>query len=131
MPNQSDANIKLVYAVDNNSFFAIDVVNEGTPFDVIANIEIGGDIMQSVDGFDLRVFIRNLSQSTILVSDTVSQNLADQADPFNQEVRVNFAGGWSANDGDVLEPVASFKVRAGINSDYSTLKGNTFMVSVP
>ncbi len=131
MPNQSDANIKLVYAVDNNSFFAIDVVNEGNPFDVINNIEIGPDIMQSVDGFDLRVFIRNLSQSNILVSNTVSQNLADQADAFNAEVRVEFAGGWNANDGDVLEPVASFKVRAGINSDYSTLKGNTFMVSVP
>ena len=131
MPNQSDANIKLVYAVDNNLFFAIDVVNEGDPFDVICNFEVGNDIMQSVDGFDLRVFIRNLSQSNILLSRTVSQNLADSPDPFNVEQRVDFAGGWNADDGDVLEPVASLKVRAGINSDYSTVRGNTFMVSVP
>ena len=131
MPNQSDANIKLVYAVDQNSFFAIDAVNNGDPFDVIANVEIGGDIMQSVDGFDLRVFIRNLSQSTTLLSEVVSDNLADQTDPLNSELRVPFPGGWNAGDGDVLEAVASFKVRAGVNSDYSTQKTGTFMVSAP
>ncbi len=129
MPNQWDANIKLLYPVDDGTFFTVDSVNVGDEFDVIANVEVGANIMQNVDGFDLRVAVRNLTKSTILDTQSVSENLTDQADPLNREIRVDFPGGWTEDDGDVLEAVGAFKVRAGINSDYSSQGTETFMVS--
>jgi hypothetical protein len=49
----------------------------------------------------------------------------------NEELRANFAppgGGWG-NDGDVLEVIASYKVTAGVNTDYSTARSELFIVT--
>lgn len=129
MPGTWDANIKLLYAVDDGGFFAIDTVNNGDSFDVIANVEIGANLMQVVTKHDLFMFVRNLSQSNILASQTFNQSLTPQNAPLNQEIRVNFPGGWNASEGDVLEVVTAYKVAAGVNSDYSSQKTNTFIVS--
>jgi hypothetical protein len=129
MPNQSDANIKLAYPVDVGTFFTLDVLVNGTPFDVIANVEVGENIMQSVDGYDLWVSVRNLSQSTILLRTKITEDLPGQKEPLNREIRAHFDGGWDANDGDVLEALTAFKVRAGVNSDFSTQRTGTFMVA--
>lgn len=132
MPGTWDANIKLLYAVDDGGFFAIDTVNNGDPFDVIANVEIGARLNEVVNRHDLFVFVRNLSQSNILASQTFGAPLTPVPNtPFNEEIRVNFAGGWAANDGDVLEVVVAYKVTAGVNSDYSSERSSTFIVSVP
>jgi len=44
---------------------------------------------------------------------------------------VNIPGNWSANAevGDVLQAVASYKVTAGVNTDFSSAQSNTFVVS--
>jgi hypothetical protein len=129
MPSDLDASIKLLYPVDLNQFFTIDDVASGDSFDVIANVEIGQDLNQSVDNFDLRVGIVNLTQSNSVAVVNDAGASAPAATPFLDERRVNIPAGWSANAGDVLQAVASYKVTAGVNTDFSTAVSQTFVVS--
>ena len=133
MSNALDANIKLLYATDDGSFFTIDTLERDDPFDVIANVEIGGRLMDVVDRHDLFVFVRNLSRSTLVASQHFSETLTPQAAALNREVRVNFPKGWKdkAQEGDLLEVVASYKVTAGRLDDYSSKRTDPFIVSVP
>ena len=48
MPGHQDANIKLLYAADDGTFFTADTVANGAPFDIIANVEIGKTLMNTV-----------------------------------------------------------------------------------
>jgi hypothetical protein len=129
MPSDFDANIKLLDAVDLGTFFSIDDVANGASFDVIANVEIGQDLNQNVDRFDLRVGIVNLTQSqgVTVVNDGGVLNPA--AAPFFDQRRVNIPAGWAATVGDALQARASYKVTAGANFDFSTAVSNTFVVS--
>jgi hypothetical protein len=129
MPSDFDASIKLLYPVDLNQFFTIDDVAAGDSFDVIANVEIGQDLNQNVDNFDLRVGIVNLTQSSSVAIANDSGALAPAPTPFLDERRVNIPAGWSANPGDVLQAVASYKVTAGANTDVSSAVSQTFVVS--
>lgn len=132
MPSPWDASIKLLYATDLNTFFTIDDVGRGQSFDVIANVEIGENLNEVVDRFDLRVGIVNLTQSRAVAAVNQGGALTPANNtPFNAEVRVNIPGNWSANAevGDVLQAVASYKVTAGANTDFSSALSNTFVVS--
>lgn len=133
MPGTWDANIKLLYAVDQGGFFAADTVNLGDPFDVIANVEIGSSLKGVVLRHDLFVSVRNLSRSTILGRQQFGAQVPPTGQALNEEVRLSFAGGWQAagDEGDVLEVVASYKVTAGIHTDYSVEKSKLFIVTVP
>ena len=115
MPGNQDANIKLLYVVDENSFFTADTVTNGVAFDVIANVEIGKDLMEVVSKENLFVSVVNLSQSTVLHQQTLENVLTpvDDPDPLNQELRIKVSGGWTANEGDVIEAIATYKVTAG------------------
>jgi hypothetical protein len=128
MPSDWAANIKLLYAVDAGTFFTIDDVAAGTPFDVIANVEIGEDLNENVDNFNLRIGIRNLTQSTTAAIADDNGPLTPADNPFFEERRVSFTN-WTATAGDVLQAVASYKVTAGANSAFSTAQSNTFVVS--
>ena len=131
MPGNQDANIKLLYVVDENSFFTADTVAVGAAFDVIANVEIGKDLMEVVSKENLFVSVVNLSQSTVLQQQTLENVLTPVAnpDPLNQELRVKVSGGWTANEGDVLEAIATYKVTAGVYTDYSAARSGTVVVS--
>ena len=119
MPSPWDASIKLLYGVDQGTFFTLDDLALDDPFDVIANVERGSNLNQVVDSHVLRVGIRNL---------TTSETVAIE------ELRLQIPSGWAAqgsgsNVGDVLQAVASYKVVAGVNTDFSTAESNTFVVS--
>jgi len=131
MPGNQDANIKLLYVVDENSFFTADTVTNGAAFDVIANVEIGKDLMEVVSKENLFVSVVNLSQSTVLQQQTLENVLTPVAnpDPLNQELRIKVSGGWTANEGDVLEAIATYKVTAGVYTDYSAARSGTVVVS--
>jgi len=131
MPGNQDANIKLLYVVDENSFFTADTVTNGAAFDVIANVEIGKDLMEVVSKENLFVSVVNLSQSTVLQQQTLENVLTPVAnpDPLNQELRIKVSGGWTANEGDVLEAIATYKVTAGVYTDYSAARSSTVVVS--
>ena len=72
MPGPWDASIKLLYPVDQGLFFTIDDIDNNTPYDVIANVEIGENLNEHVDDFVLRVAVRNLTQSTTVAIETCS-----------------------------------------------------------
>ena len=131
MPGNQDANIKLLYVVDENSFFTADTVAVGAAFDVIANVEIGKDLMEVVSKENLFVSVVNLSQSTVLQQQALENVLTPVAnpDPLNQELRIKVSGGWTANEGDVLEAIATYKVTAGVYTDYSAARSGTVVVS--
>ena len=132
MPSPWDASIKLLYATDLNTFFTIDDVGRGDSFDVIANVEIGENLNENVDRFDIRVGIVNLTQSRAVAAVNQGDTLTPAKNtPFFDEIRVNIPGNWSANAevGDVLQAVASYKVTAGANIDFSSALSNTFVVS--
>jgi hypothetical protein len=131
MPGNQDANIKLLYVVDENSFFTADTVANGAAFDVIANVEVGKDLMEVVSKEDLFVSVVNLSQSTVLQQQSLQNVLTPVAnpDPLNQELRVKVSGGWTAAEGDVIEAIATYKVTAGVYTDYSSARSGTVVVS--
>jgi hypothetical protein len=85
--------------------------------------------MQFVDSYDLFVSVRNLSESCLLARQHQSQVLAPQYAQLIKQLRVSLAAGWMANEGDVLELIATLKITAGINPDYSVVKGAPLIVS--
>lgn len=122
-----DANLKLVYAVDDGNFFTIDTVEIGEAFDVIANVEIGDTFMKFVDEHTVHVSIVNQSKSEQVASVTRNLTLAPSDAALNSEVRVDIPAGWTADVGDVLQVVASYIVRAGNVFDYSHAQGGSFI----
>ncbi|HEX3211531.1 MAG TPA: hypothetical protein VH016_03120, partial [Actinomycetota bacterium] len=57
--------------------------------------------------------------------------LAPQKLSLNEAFRVQFASGWTAGEGDVLEVLATFKVTSGINYDYSMTRSGPLIVLGP
>lgn len=131
MPSQNDASVKLIYAVDNGSFFAIDDVALDAPFDVIMNVEIGQELNRHVTRSTARIGVRNLTQSKTVATLQQSTTLTPGVAPVLDELRFNIAAGWGVNAavGDVLQVVASYKVEAGVDSDVSYAESAHFIVS--
>jgi hypothetical protein len=122
VPGQQDANIKLLYATGENSFCTADTVANGAAFDVVANVEIGRDLRRVVTKEDLFVSIVNRSQAVAFPPVVQSNTLVpgDDRDALCQELRVKVDPGWPAAEGDVLQIIATYKVTAGVFTDYST-----------
>lgn len=129
MPGPWDASIKLLYPVDQGSFFTIDDIDNSTPYDVIANVEIGENLNENVDDFVLRVAVLNLTQSTTIQVEELKGALTPADDTtFQAEERVSF-NPPNQTPGDVLQAVASYRVNAGANSDFSSAESITFTVT--
>jgi hypothetical protein len=126
-----DATIMSAYAVDAGEPFAVDAVRNGEKFDVVANVRIGRNLMQFVDRCELFVSVRNLSRSTTMLTQHQQYTLAPQKLALNEAFRVQFASGWTASEGDVLEVLVTFKVTSGINYDYSMVSSDPFIVQGP
>jgi hypothetical protein len=128
MANAWDATIKLLYPVDDGTFFTLDVLEPNTAYDVIANVEIGENLNENVDEFVLRVAIINLTTASQVAVQEVKGGLVPQNNtPRLEELRANFGPLQNSSPGDVLQAVASYKVIAGANSDVSTAQSVTFV----
>ena len=96
---------------------------------MIANVEIGENLNENVDDFVLRVAVRNLTQSTTVQIQELKGALTPADDTtFQAEERVSF-NAPNQTAGDVLQAVASYRVNAGANSDFSSAESVTFTVS--
>ena len=128
MPGPWDASIKLLYPVDKGQFTTVDDIDNNTPFDAIANVEIGEDLNENVDDFLLRVAVLNLTQSSTVQIVDKPGNLTPVDDTtFTAEERIEF-NAPNQTPGDVLKLVASYRVNAGSNSDISSAESVTFTV---
>ena len=129
MPGPWDASIKLLYPVDQGQFTTLDDIDNATPFDAIANVEIGENLNENVDDFELRVAVVNLTTSNTIQIETLKRALNPADDTtFTAEERVSF-NAPNQTVGDVLQAIASYRVNAGSNSDFSNAESVTFTVS--
>lgn len=125
-----DAEVKLLYPVDADGFFAVDTIASGTPFVAVANVEIGENANENVDDHHVRVSVRNLTTSTVVATGRLDEKLVPRKnEPMLREVRVPISGSWSADDGDILELVASYRVVSGVNTAYSSARSQTFIAT--
>jgi hypothetical protein len=129
MPGSWDASIISCDPVGDDGSFPIDVIGNGERLDVVVRIRIGANLMQFVDGCELFVAVRNLSQSTTMLHQHRSFTLTPQKATSTQEFRVKFGDDWFASEGDALEVLATLKVTAGANSDYSMARSAVFLVA--
>jgi hypothetical protein len=128
MTNAWDANIKLLYPVDDGTFFTLDVLPPGTDYDVIGNVEIGENLNENVDEFVLRVAIINLTTARQVDLQEVKGNLTPQNNTTHvEEIRVDFGPLQNSSPGDVLQAIASYKVVAGVNTDVSAAVSGLFI----
>ena len=129
MPGPWDASIKLLYPVDKDQFTTVDDIDNNTPFDAIANVEIGENLNEHVDDFVLRVAVLNITQSTTIQVEELKGALTPADDTtFTNEERVSL-NAPNQTPGDILQLVASYRVNAGANSDFSNAESVTFNVS--
>jgi hypothetical protein len=132
VPNDFDANVKLLYPTDDGTFFTIDDIARGDAFDVVANVEAGESLNAVIDSHEVRVGIVNLTQSRpVGQPQSLSETLTPAKVPLLRELRIDIPGGWQADAevGDVLQAVASYKITAGAQVDFSTAQSVTFVVS--
>jgi hypothetical protein len=129
MPGPWDASIKLLYPVDQGTFFTIDDIDNNTPFEAICNLEVGEGLNENVDDLVLRVAVRNLTTSDTIEIQEVNRNLTPANNTtLTSEERVSF-NAPNQTPGDVLQLVGSLRVNAGVNSDFSNAESVTFNVS--
>jgi hypothetical protein len=126
-----DADITSLHAAAEGGSLAADTVRCGEAFDVVATIRVGRNLMQFVDTCELFVSVRNLSASRLLTRRRLSLSLTPQDASLTRQLRVAVAGGWAAEDGDLLEALATLKVTAGVNPDYSLARSAPFIVTAP
>jgi hypothetical protein len=129
MANPGDAVIRLLYRVEDNNFFTA-VLPLNTDYDVIANVEIGEDLNQVVDRFELRVAVINLTTATQVALAEVKDTLTPQNNTqLLDEIRVDFGPVQNSAPGDVMQVVASYKVIAGVTQDVSSAQSVTFVIA--
>ncbi|EIV93293.1 hypothetical protein [Frankia sp. QA3] len=133
MPGFWDATIKAVYAADSGTSNTIDVIKSGKAFDVVADIEVGGGII-SFGGakYRLNVVIRNQSKLTVVFAGSQSDPLpaeegGETSPTVNKQLRLQVPATWAAEDGDVLDVLASFKVSSGNFVNTTTTTGSQFL----
>ena len=129
MPGPWDASIKLLYPVDQGQLTTIDDIANNTPFDAIADVEVGENLNEHVDDFVLRVAVLNLTQSTTIQVKELQRALTPADDTtFTAQERVSL-NAPNQTVGDILQLVASYRVNAGSNADFSNADSVTFTVS--
>ncbi len=52
------------------------------------------------------------------------------APTLHKSLRAKICAGWSAEDGDVLEVLATLKVMAGVHTNYSLARSEPFIVCI-
>jgi hypothetical protein len=128
MPGQLDANIKLLYAADLNSTATADTVDSTVGFDVLADIELGEFLHGTGGEYSLHVTVRNLSQSSTVFDTTKTVTVPAGTGTFTTLEKVTVPP-FTANSLDLLDAVAVFKFKLGLNTDFSVAFAQPFVVA--
>ena len=123
-----DAGIGLLYAAEARKAAPIRLLARGTPFVVVAVVEVGENVMEVVDDYELFLFVRNRSRSSTLLNVREARFPDPQTGPLVDTVHIRFDGDWVAQEGDVLDVCATLKVTAGVNTRYAQAEGSAFIV---
>jgi hypothetical protein len=131
MAGNWDAQIKLLYAADDGTTFAVDTIKLDDPFDVIANVEVGKNLKEFAVRDELSVYVRNLSRLLLAAEANAARVVAPDSNPLNEDLKVDIGPGWGANAkaGDLLEVVATYRFDAGIHTNHSDATSQRFIVT--
>ncbi|MEU7857853.1 hypothetical protein [Nonomuraea sp. NPDC049141] len=118
---QNDASVLLIRAEDAAGF-AISSIKVGDPFNVVADYQVGSNVMQVVKDVTLMVSINNITQlKAVFKKDKTDPLTAVQKlTPYKSTITLAVPANWMADEGDILDIKATFKVVAGVLSDFST-----------
>ncbi len=121
--------LAVVYRVEPGTSCALDTVDVGAPFDVLAAIRIGRMWMEVVDTLTISVAVCNLSASETAVRGVRHESVRPQRSSLRLTFPVALDDDWKANDGDVLEVLATLKVCAGVHVAYGTARSGAFVAA--
>ncbi|MEU8749197.1 hypothetical protein ACFYVK_06895 [Streptomyces chartreusis] len=112
-----DASVNVLYITGVGGAFAVQKLSIATAFEVVADIEIGAQLNGFATSDRLVVTVTNLT--TGVVTTRVNNQTLTPAGTIRREpIRVDFPP-LAANEGDLLRATCSYRVTAGINTDYS------------
>ncbi|MEU9656485.1 hypothetical protein [Streptomyces chartreusis] len=112
-----DASVNVLYITEDAGAFTAQKLKIAAPFDVVAEIEIGAQLNGFATSDRLVVTVTNLT--TGVVTTRVNNQTLTPAGTIRREpIRVDFPP-LVANEGDLLRATCSYRVTAGINTDYS------------
>jgi hypothetical protein len=134
MANIDDASVKLLFAADSGTRNTVDDLPKNRGFDAIMDIEIGANLNQIAGSFDVRIGVRNLTQSRNVAVVAENRPLTSSGATRLETVTLSVAAAdVDANTeiGDVLQLVGSYRVNAGVRRDVSMVESPTFIVSEP
>ena len=130
MSGNWDANVRLLYPAEKGQRVALESILVGDAFDVVTHVEIGKGIMQFATGWKLFVSVRNVSRCTVLATETTEGTLPPANEHWHRQIPLAIDAGWVADEGDMLDIIATFRFRAGANEDYSFARSEPFVVAV-
>jgi len=109
--------LKTVYLAPCDAVSEGATVRNGDPFDAVGVAPIGAEPAEAVDE-RLFVSIVNLTKASVLSTGETTGRLSNGARQQSGHLRVSFAGGWKADDGDVLQAIASYRLRTERGDGY-------------
>lgn len=112
-----DASVNVLYITEVGGAFAVQTLGIAAAFDVVAEIEIGAQLNGFATTDRLVVTVTNLTTG-VVTTQVSSQTLTPAGSTRRGRIRVNFPA-LVANEGDLLRATCSYRVTAGINTDYS------------
>ncbi|SHN44642.1 hypothetical protein SAMN05443668_110298 [Cryptosporangium aurantiacum] len=126
---QWDASVKLVYAAEPTTNFAIDDIKSGDPFDIRADIEVGSGLRSFGGNYTLYLTVRNRTTGlsvgpTLSKAGTVAGVTGTVPYTYTEVERIS---AWTAADGDALDVLAVLRFTAGGNNDYSQVSSPAFI----
>jgi hypothetical protein len=133
MPGTWDASIKRLYFADDKTDYTADTLEVGKDYDLVADIEIGASLNGFAGGDRLVITVTNLTTNAVVETKTVPRPLTPVGSVRREQVTVDFGplDGVKVSDGDVLRATCSYRVSAGVNSDYDTAQSGPAIAVSP
>jgi len=129
MAGNWDATVTVLRATETGKNFVAATVQNGKEFDVVVEVEAGARIMEFATRHDVVVSVLNVSAGTVLARLPFGEPLTPATAALHRSLRLSVPAGWIAQEGDVLEVVASYKLTAGLHPNASSARSGDFIVT--
>lgn len=112
-----DASVNLLYFTEDGGTYTAQTLENGAPFDVVAEVEIGAQLNGFATADRLVVTVTNVTTG-VVTTKAEPRTLTPAGTVRRELVRVKFPA-LAAAEGDLLRASCSYRATAGINTDYS------------
>lgn len=99
---------------------------------MVAKVAGDNDVAGDVTEEKLYVSVLNLSTSRVLLKgETTNHRSREGKHTDHPHLRVSFPGGWDAEEGDVLEAAATYRLGKGEELGYSAARSRWTVAAAP